>query len=412
MTDLIGNDVASYYEYAYKRGTMPKFARNFFKTGNVSGLGGAINPIYGALVYDQINRETNAHAILKKLSWDRSGFRVTNTNPATKGYGGADPGSVGTVVDYVPTELDSIPAFLHSPFDLTLDAGFRARHDDGMDIWEWLVQINRDGHAQMLNEELLRSAEAEAADIGANTTDAKNDAAGGGKGMESIDRFIASEAEADDLAGGFTGVYDVYEQTTGNVLGDRDDNTGFDAVVVRPDGTQTTYGTNLPFQIKGIDTLIDETENNGAIPAEQIFLTRRDTRRAFYDEIATAGRYDLTEVQAKLDFGGLSPTATHPGRDISYTIRAYQDRMIVVDKHVPSNGTTKTPFPQGGTGLGHWYAIDQRHMHLKVGFPTLYVDMDNPIVRGQFDTKALYLTCEQLYMTRANTSGKMRSIAS
>ena len=416
MTDQLGNDVVSYYEWAARRGTFPRFARNFFKAGNVSGLSGAINPVYGALVYDQVNRETNVHSILKKETWERSGFRVLNTNPAGKGYGGADPGTVGTVIDYAPTEVDSIPAFLHSPFDLTMDAGFRSQHDDGLDIWEWLVQINRDGHAQLLNETLLHSAEADAFAIGAGgSSDPKNHtglATITNKGLESIDRFTSSEGEADVFAVG-AGNYDVYE-ASGDVYGDRDDNVLADSVVVRPDGSTVGTGSsaNLPFQIKGIDTLMDTTENNGADPSAQIFLTRRDTRRAFYDEIATAGRFDLTEVQAKLDYSGLSVSATHPGRDISYTIRAYQDRPIVVDKHVPSNGTTRTSFPMGGTGLGHWYAIDQRHLHIKVGFPTLYVDVDNPVIRGQFDTKALYLTCEQLYMTRFNTSGKVRSIAS
>jgi uncharacterized membrane protein len=36
-------------------------------------------------------------------------------------------------------------------------------------------------------------------------------------------------------------------------------------------------------------------------------------------------------------------------------------------------------------------------------------DVDNPVIRGQFDTRALYLTCYQAYATRFNTSGKVRS---
>jgi hypothetical protein len=393
MTSLIGNDVASMVEFARKRGNYPRFVRqnSLFKAGDVSGLGDAINVTYGAIVYDQVNREANAHAIIKKENWERSGFRVTTSNPTDKGWGGADPGTVGTIVDVAPVELDSLPGFLHTPFDLTMDAGFRAQHDDGLDVWEWKVAMMRDIHAQLLNEEILRDAEAEAVTGGA-VTDPKSN--GGGKGVESLDRLVSADNEEDSVGGSGSGWYDLYE---GQI--DRDSATTFDSYVIRPDGTQATYGTDLPFQIAALDKVIDETENNGADPASQVFLTKRDSRRAFYDEVNTFGRYDLTQVQTKLDMGGLSTTATHPGRDISFTVRAYQDRPIVVDKNVPADGK------------GRWFLLDQRHVHIKVGFPTIYVDVDNPVIRGKFDTKALYLSCEQVYMTRFNTSAKIRSIA-
>lgn len=415
--DLLGNNVSSYVEWSQRNNAYPKFASNFFKVGDVSNLSGAINVTYGALVYDQVNRESNVHAVLKKEPWERSGFRVTTSDPNTKGAGGADPdadtsgsstqGTVASNIDTSPTELDSIPAFLHSPFNLTTDAGFRAQHDDGLDVWEWKLAIMRDIHAQLLNEELVRSAEADSNDFGGNnSSDPKNDSNGNAKGLESIDRFVASDAEEDDVAGTGTGHYDVYE---GDI--DRDSNTTFDSVVVRPDGSKGTFGTNLNWQLDGWEQIIDDTEDNGADPTAQVFLTGRDTRRAFYRELQSQGRYDLTSVQAKLDMDGLSTTATHPGRDITFTLRAYQDRPIVTDKNIASNGTNDFDDngSNGGTGLAHTYLIDQRHAHVKVGFPTLYVDVDNPVIRGQFDTRALYLTCEQSYFTRFNVHGKQRS---
>jgi hypothetical protein len=415
--DLLGNNVSSYVEWSLENKAYPKFAKNFFKAGDVSNLGGAINVTYGALVYDQVNRESNAHAILKKEPWERSGFRVTTSDPNTKGAGGADPdadtasgstqGTVASNIDTSPTELDSIPGFLHSPFNLTTDAGFRAQHDDGLDVWEWKLAVMRDIHSQLLNEELVRSAHADSNDIGANaTSDAKNDANSNAKGLETIDRHIASDQEDDDLASSNdNGHYDPYE-------GDVDRSaTTFDSVVARPDGSKNNYNQNLTWQLDGWDTIIDDTEDNGADPTAQVFLTGRDTRRAFYRELQSQGRYDLTSVQAKLDMDGLSTTATHPGRDITFTIRAYQDRPIVADKKLASNGTNDfdDDGENGGTGLTHTYLIDQRHAHMKVGFPTLYVDVDNPVIRGQFDTRALYLTCEQSYFTRYNVHGKQRS---
>lgn len=424
-TDLLNQDVGTYYEHAYRRGAIQRFARAFFKAGDVSGLAGAINVTFGALVYDQVNRETNAHAIIKKEDWERSGFRVTTSNPNTKLFGGADPGlvganfpfgtapsGVGTMVDVSPTELKTIPAFVHTPFDLTLDAGFRARHDDGLDVWEWKLAVMRDIHAQGLSEETLRSAEAAQGVSTAATTDAKNDITNTsndaeGRGLENLDRLFASEDERDDLAGNANaGWYDVYE---GDV--DRDTATTFDSVVVRGDGSKTTFNLNVPFSIDGLNTLLDDTETNGADEDSQVFLTRRDTRRAFYNELGSAGRFDLTELQAKLDMAGLSTSATHEGRDVTFAVRAYQGRPFVVDRNVPSNGTVVTSFPHGGTGKGRVFLLDQRYIHYKVGFPTLFVDVDNPVIRGQFDTRALYLTAEQLYVTRFNVHGKMRSIS-
>lgn len=401
------NDVPGFIDWAMKSNAYPRFARKLFKTGNVAGLGGAINIAYGSVTYDQVNRESNGVAVMKKVPWGTSGHRVFTGNPAVKGYGDADPGAIGAVIDTSPSELSTIPAFLHSPFDLTMDAAFRAQHDDGLDVWQWKVAVMRDIHAQLINEEWLRSAEGEAADLTANTSDAKNDA--NGKGHESLDRLIASSAEEDDLGHAtYTGGYDVLE---GEV--DRDTATTYDSYVVRPDGELGSFGSNVPFQMKGLNQALDRTEDNGADPRSQILLTGRDTRRAIYDELSGHGRVDLTDVQAKLDLAGLSPTSTHAGRDISFAVRAYQQRIIVTDKHVASNGTSDwgTNSANGGTGKQHIYGIDQRHVFLKLGFPTLFVDVDNPVIRRKFDTEALYLTCQQGMATRFNTSFKVRSIS-
>jgi len=395
MPPLITN-IGEMVEWAYNQQHYVPFLKGYFaKTGNVAGHSGAINPTYGAVVYDHVNREANGHAIFKKEMWERSGFRVLTTNPPTKGYGGADPGSIGAVVDLSPDELSTIPGFLHTPFDLTLDAGFRSQHDDGLDLWSWKKAAERDVHVQLLNEELLKNAESESVTLDTNnTTDAKNDANGTGKGMETIDRLYSSDAEEDAIAAVGTGHFDVYEGAI-----DRDSATTYDAHVIRPDGSKLTFGTDLPFQTKALDKAINFTEDDGGVASAQVWLTGRDTRQAVYDELKAHGRFDLSQVQAKLDYQGLSQTALHPGRDISYTTRAYQMRPFVVDKNVAVDGIDRIYLP------------DMRNIHIRVGFPTLYVEVDNPVIRQKFDTQAIFLTCEQIYVTRFNTSAKIRSIS-
>lgn len=409
--DLFGGDIAALYEYCLTKGSAPQFIKNFLLKagGTVSDMAGAINVVYGSLVYDLPNRETNMHAVIKKMPWEISGYRYTGSNPTTKLYGGSDPGSIGTDIDTTPSELTSIPGFVHSPFGLSADAAFRSRHDDGLDAWEWKRANLRDIHAQGLNEQLLNSARSEAVAIGAGgSSDPKN--AGNGVGIDTVDRVIANTTEAAQFKVG-TGNYDLFEAQV-----DRDAaNANFDAVVVRPDASAVNTATNLPFQVDGLDYVLDTTEDNGADEASQVIVTSRQTRRALYKELATAGRFDLTgQVQAKITMAGLSPTATHQGRDVSFTVRTYQGRIIVADRNTPQNGTAKrsATVPDGGTGLGHMYVIDQRHMHLKVGFPTLYIEADNPILLNAFRTRALYWTCEQLYFTKVPVHGAVKNILS
>lgn len=397
--DLLTNEVGAYYEYALTKGNHPwhQWAqkRVLNKTGDVSNLGGAINTVFGAPVYDHINREYNAHAILKKENWDRSGFRFTTSDPGTPVTGGADPGTV-TIVDASPSEQDSRPAMLHTAGDITLEAGFQATHDDGLDVYEWKYMIYQDIHANGLNQELLRDAETEAGALTANTSDAKNDA--NGQGLETLDRAIASDAEEDDVGGSYTGAYDIFGDGQASAW-DRDSTTTFDSVVVRPDGSKGTFGTDLTFQIAGVDQVLNDTEDDDADPDSQVILTGRDTRQLLDDEFASQGRYDLTEVQAKIGFDGLTASATHDGRDISTTLRAYKGRPIVTDTNVPSDGSSRL------------YVIDQRKMHMKVGFPTLFFSIDDPAIRGQFDERFLYVSAEQLYNVDPGKHGKVRSIS-
>lgn len=409
--DLYGGDLAALYEHCLTKGAAPQFIKNFLMKagGTVSDMAGAINLVYGSLVYDLPNRAATAHAIFKKVPWEISGYRYSTGNPNTKLQGGMDPGTIMSDIDTTPAELSSIPGFVHSAAGLGVDANFRMNHDDGLDGWAWKRANLRDIHAQGLNEELLNSAEAEANAIGAGgSSDAKN--AGNGVGIETIDRAFASKLEADQFKVG-TGNYDVFETQVNRDAA----NALFEAQVYKPDATQTAFQTNVPFQVDGLYAVIDATEKRGADPGSQVFLTGYESRRALYKELATMGRFDASgQVQAKISMAGIAPTATHNGRDITFTVKTFEDRIVIADHIVPSNGTTKaTPatdvYADGGTGLPHWFLPDMRHAHIKVGFPTMYLEADNPIYLAAWKSRFVYWTCEQFYATKWNVHGKVRS---
>ena len=418
-TSLLTDDVMEIYQYAARKHLFPKFVGGFnigghrviTRTGDVSSLGGGINVVYGAPVFDQVNRAANETAATKTENWVKSGFRVELSDPAKSLFGGADPGIVGgdyaapggTVVDVDLRELDSIPGFVHTPFDLTQDAAFRGRHDDGLDLWEHKLAIGRDHHQKGMNREFLATVATTGTLV--PTADAKNDntangGTGTGVGIESKDRLIASAAEA----ALFSPVvhpswYDVYEGQVSRAAPSQ-----FDSVVVDGAGAALTTLTPTAFLLDSLEALIDGTHENNADEKSQYFSTGIDTRRKIYRELRSIGRADATERQAKITLQGINQAGTQAGRDVTFAVRVYEERMILADSDIGNDGIIG--IGEIATG-SHVYLTDQRHIHKKVGFPTIYADVDNPVVRGQFDTLALFLSCYQNYMTRFNTSGKV-----
>ena len=433
MSEVIfDGSLASLYEYAYNSGAIgahAPWAEPFFKAVNIAGgsgftaAPGAFNPVYGAVVYDQINRETNAHAAIKKVGWTRAGIRITTATGSgayANGFGGYDPGALvptgQSTVDSIPIELDTVPTLLWTPIEATQGILARAKHDDGLNLWDWLAALGRDRHQQLINKELLRSPVVESAAINASNTDPK--AAGNGKGLESIRRFLTNAAEATGKAtGGNTNNFDVYQGQIDRTSASAD---YFESVVLRPDATDTGFGitSNLPFQLTGVNALIDQTEGNGGSVGNRIFLTGRDMHRAINDEVSTSGRTQLEVVEAKLDYNGLSPSALLAGRDVSYVLRSYQQTPIVVDRMVPSNGTTAGnggvgtfAYQDGGTGTSDLMLLDQRDVEIRVMYPTLWATADNPAYLGRHSSVGTYATFEQLLFERTNRSGCVTSVA-
>lgn len=449
MTEVIfDGSLAALLQHSLENGHIGTFvpsALPFFQlkalsiadTGAVGGTvyaegSGAFNPVYGAVVYDQINRETNGHAIIKKVGWTRAGIRITRsfgsaaqiTAGTPNGIGGYDPksiydlsGSDRVTVDSTPTELSTVPTLLMTTQEATSGILARAKHDDGLNLWDWLAALTRDRHQQLLNKEILRSPESESARIAASNTDPK--AAGHGKGLESLRRILSNFAEATAKAtGSEENNYNLYE---GQVVRTTAAADVFESNVLMPDGVTPIAGsaTRLPFQLAGVNALIDRTEGQGGRSDSRCFLTGRDTHRAMNDEVATALRGQLEVVEAKLDYNGLSPSALLPGRDVSYVLRGYQQTGIVVDRMVPRVGTTSNEggadvfdYSDGTLGLADLMLIDQRDFEIRVMYPTMFAAADNPAYLGRPASVGTYHTFEQLVTSRVNRSGVVTNIAS
>lgn len=453
MADPLIQDIAGMYAYAMRK-RFP-YLGVFGKTeGTFANHLGAHNMVYGATVFDQVNRSTNGWAIFGKLNWDRTGYRLDVSNPTVKGFGASDASNtVVSASDYVHvtvSETDLIrPGFIYTPFNTTMEAAFRTRKDDGVDLIDYKRIRNREVHAQMLNEEWLRDATALYTGVATGGADTPTSlgsptglardvlpsgvSVGAAPGMESLDRIISSFSELGPnqgiVAAADSGWGDVNAQTqsgtdasaagSGTLAINRDTANQFtDSVVLRGDGSATGFTAsssgNMPFQIDALDALIDQTEINGAHPTDQIIFTGYKTRRKIYNEFRNMGRFDETEkVQAKYTMDGLNVTGTHDGRDITFTVRSYQTRPIVADRNVAggagfANGGES---PVAGEGAARLYLADQSAIKIQVGIPTLYFDVDNPLIRGRFDSVAMYLTAAQGRPTRLNTSGKLRNIS-
>jgi hypothetical protein len=397
MADLI-TDIWSMYALNKKNRQVENFMRRFpgvfeqlskFEKADApidtTNVAGAFNIMYGAMVYDQVNREVNAHALLPKKPWGPiSGLRIITDNPSTKGGAVSESGTLPDTIRLTPDELYDEPAFMMSTWEITDLFAFKTAHDDGIGNAEaWYRSKFSDIHSQYLNETLLADASADAAAANANTTNAKVDA---GDYFESLDRMVSNDSEEDAFGGTYTGWFDVYQS-----LVDRDAEGLGESYVSHNSGTDRTLTLGM------LDTAIQNLEDNGGsdVRSRLVMLTGRDTYNRIKQLVGPQWKIDMDTIPAAMTINGLQ---TYAGKDATFQIRTYEGIPIVVDKNVTQDT------------LSRIYFVDTGNMEIRVGMPTVYMSADNKILLDALKTKYAYLTVQQLYCTRFNTQGKIRDL--
>jgi len=340
---------------------------------------GIINPMYGKVVWDWLNKEDNAFSLLPKKPWRQSGFRVITADRSGKATGVDEEGALPDTDHPTRAAILNEISEVMTRFEITRKAQLESEIDDGIDAWPQERNYQAQAHASGINEMLLADASAAAAGAGAHSTNAK------GSDFESIDRMISSDAEEDDFGGSYNGWFDVYESA-----GDRDSGTTYDAVY---DGNG---GTDRPLTLAMIDDLLKDTKVNGANRARQIFLTGEDTLNDWMALVSPQFRFEEKRVTK-----GVNGVRTASGTDVGFDISAYRGVPIFTSIDVPSDGSSRI------------YLIDLDHMYFKVRVPTIYLETDlraHMLLSDSLKRQGAYLTTGQLECTRFNVHGKIRDL--
>jgi hypothetical protein len=407
--------VGDFYQYALERGRIAPFvgpvaadalaAMDFRGKADhdLAGSAGFRNILYGAEVMDHIYREVNLFSIWPQGNMVKSGMRVDIYDPSTRGYGGGDGGTVGTALANDINEVAVSPGYVHTPWNETLAAQVESQIDDGVPLAAYNRERFKRIHLQLLNALVTINAESAAANATANTTDAKasNDttAANRGLGIDALDRIISADAEEDQKGGSFTGWYDIWQNGAVTTLGDRDSGTDADAQVVPQSGT---HGTDAALSLAKLDEVLRLTEEQGAIPDQQIIATGRATYDTIKDRVGPQWRIEMEErnVQASIGTGlSLSPTGTKPGPNVTFRVRSYEGRPFVLQKGMPADGSPRA------------YVVHMPDFKWEWIVPTLFLDGgSNFVLLNYIGNKSLYLSGGRFVASNVRRSGKLTDL--
>ena len=347
----------------------------------ISTTTGVYNAIYGAQAFSQLNNEANAFALLPKLPWDKSGWRVISADAGSTATGGVTEN--GTIPDTIkPTfaEVETKAKQVVHTFDVSyLQEGYVQKGDDALGDMEFLRGYFATLHAKRINEMLLVDGDTLA-----------------GNNFESIDRVTASSAYATAVSW-TTGDEDIYGI-------DRSANSWADAVVEHNSGTDRDITDDL------IRSTLSTIENNGG--RTNIMLTGNDTKYRIFGLYNNQVRYPGVLNQDTLVNIGINGVNTEEGIGVGmrvatiYGIPLFSSQAVQKDtiSRIYLLDTTENE----STGVPRLY--------MKMLYPTLYFEsgmsanMPDPFAINRTGTQGLYFTAGELICTFFKAQGSIRDL--
>jgi len=118
---------------------------------------GVYSAIFGAMAFSQLNNEGNAFALLPKVPWDHSGWRVITADAGTAASGGvAENATIPDTIKPTFQEITAKPKQVAHSFDVSyLHEGLVQKGDDALGDMEFLRGYFAVLHAKRINEQLL-----------------------------------------------------------------------------------------------------------------------------------------------------------------------------------------------------------------------------------------------------------------
>jgi len=290
------------YEFAKAAGTIE------------STLTGYRNPIYGALVWRQLNAEANVFGALPKTNWPRSGWRVkTDWGNTASSLGIAETGTLPQPTYPPITTVKATPKVLTINFEISevMEALAEMSKDD---IWGAADQIRADYGVEfikMINRQLLTMA------IG---TDATSTTASDGYNLTTLDRIVSSTDEVTQFASTVAGAEDIYDI-------DRSTATWANAIV-----KYSATGQDLTDDL--IRTTLAEAREKGA--NTNLIITGYDTYAKIQGLYMNFIRYvPLAETKVQFGVNGIE-SAT--GLDVGINVAALYGIPVIQAVDTPSEG--------------------------------------------------------------------------
>ncbi len=275
------------------------------------------NPIYGALIWRQLNTEANAFGVLPKTNWPRSGWRARKDWATTAAdIAIAETGAIPNAVYPEVSVVRATPKMAVLTFEVS-DIMEALAEQSADDIWGSVAQMRADmgiEFVKMINRQILSRA------IG--RTDATT-TAGAGYQLESLDRIVASKDEYD--AFGLTvgsSAYNVY-----NI--DRSTDTWANAVV--------KYSTDATGQDL-TDDLIRETWAEARQKGAQsnLIITGYDTYAKIQGIYTNFVRW-TPMGQAKIRIG-INGIETVEGHDFGINVASLYGMPLIQAVDTPNEG--------------------------------------------------------------------------
>ena len=125
---------------------------------------GVYNPVYGALVWAQLNQEANVFGCLPKYVWTRSGWRIITARAENVGRGADEAGTLPDSVKPHIEQLYTVPRTYPTVFEVSEVQQFMAAEsqDDAFGSVEQMRVLMGTHHKEMINKMLLHDVEADA----------------------------------------------------------------------------------------------------------------------------------------------------------------------------------------------------------------------------------------------------------
>lgn len=338
----------------------------------LSSTGGWYNAVYGAKVWEQLNKEVNAFAILPKLPWNQSGWRVESAEPVARaswagGIGGvAENASPLTSDSVMPTwtALTTGVKEIWNHFEISNAAEFLSGVDDSIAAVAELRKDIASFHALQLNEMLMLDVD--------DITNTNN--------LQSIDRVVSNAAEEALITAGDGDIYGI----------DRTSDAWADAVV------NHNSDADRVLTLKIIDETMRDIMTNGG--QTKVILTGYDTLFEWLGLLEAQRRYMPSVGMQTTSFNGVQ--AVSPGVEAGFMVNTYQGIPII---------PTQRCF-NGGSGISHIYFLDTDHLHIRVAKPTQYIEQRDPLAIDRFGMVGGFYTMAELICTNFKSQGKIRDL--